>query len=144
MASEACQVDFYLLASASLDASHLACKLALMAWERGHSIDILTANPAEAAALDELMWRYPEGRFLPHERAAGGTGGRAPVRIHERPPPGDADVIINLTTEPLAAPGRCTRLLEIVPYRPAERQASREKFRAYRDQGFEPATHEIS
>lgn len=144
MAAEACQVDFYLLASASLDASHLACKLALMAWERGHSIDIMTANRAEAAALDELMWAYPEGRFLPHERATGDSVSRAPIRIHELPPAGRADVIINLTSEPLEAPGRCTRLLEIVPYRPAEREASREKFRAYRDQGLEPATHEIS
>lgn len=140
--SEACQVDFYLLASAALDPQRLACKLALMAWERGHTIDIVTTDGAEAEALDRLMWACPEGRFLPHERA--GQGARAPIRIHCESAPESGDVVINLTPQALARPQAFRRLLEIVPHRPAEREASRDKFRAYRDRGLAPATHPIS
>ena len=137
-----CQVDFYLLASPEGDAGHLACKLALMALERGHRIDILAADADSARALDELMWRYPEGRFIPHDLADGPTGRQAPVRIHQRAPD-KADVLINLTQQPVDQPQRCRRLLEIVPHRDADRKASRDKFRAYRAQGLEPATHPI-
>jgi DNA polymerase-3 subunit chi len=138
-----CQVDFYLLGSAAMDANSLACRLAAMAWERGHSIDIVTGDEQASRQLDDLMWAYPEGRFLPHERSAAGAT-QAPVRIHLEPPAGRADVVINLTTTPLEQPDRFTRLLEIVPHQPAEREASRNKFRAYRAAGLEPATHEIN
>lgn len=136
------QVDFYLLGSPALDASRLACKLALMAWERGHRVDVV-AGADQAEALDRLMWDFPAGRFLPHARAGADDAAEAPVRIHERAP-GSGDVIINLTPEPLSGPPDCARLLEIVPHDPADREASRKKFRAYRGLGLEPATHDIN
>lgn len=138
-----CQVDFYLLASPDGDAHHLACRLALMGLERGHAIDILAEDEAGVQALDELMWRYPEGRFVPHEREGGPTERQAPVRIR-RAAPERADILINLTRQPLERPQCCERLLEIVPHQPEDREASREKFRAYRALGLKPATHEIT
>ena len=55
----------------------------------------------------------------------------------------DADVVINLCIQPIPEPQRFNRLLEIVPQKPEDRQASRQKFRAYRQLGIEPATHNI-
>lgn len=141
---ETCQVDFYLLGSQAPSAEHLACRLALMAWERGHSIDIVTDGDAAAQALDQLMWQYPAGRFLPHDVSSADRPGQAPVRILATVTPQSADVVINLTTNPIKDPRRFRRLLEIVPHRDAERAASREKFRAYRELGLEPGTHDIN
>lgn len=138
-----CQVDFYLLGSDHQDPRHLACKLALMALERGHRIDIITAGSEEADRMDELLWEFPEQRFIPHDRHGGPTERHAPVRIGTAPPK-SGDVVINLTPEPLTEPQRCRRLLEIVPHRKADREASRSKYRAYTDQGLQPATHEIN
>ena len=138
--SDACQVDFYLLGAPEQDADRLACRLALMAWERGHEIEIVTGSEAEALRLDELMWSSPDGRFLPHDVAPDGA---APVRILAQPPEAAADVVINLTPAPLPRPEQCRRLLEIVPHRPADREASRDKFRAYRALGLHPETHSI-
>ncbi len=138
-----CQIDFYLLGSPTLEAPRLACKLALMAWERGHTIAVVTDSDS-AAALDELMWDYPEGRFLPHECGTAAGDSPAPIIILDSVPQTDADVVINLTAQPLPEPQLFNRLLEIVPHRPAERQASREKFKAYRALGFEPSAHEIN
>ena len=143
--SGACQVDFYLLGSEALDANHLACRLAAMAWERGHVIDIVTADAKAARTLDDLLWAFPEGRFIPHQQAdTDGQPGPAPVRIRQDEPEGSADVVINMTPQPLAQPQGYRRLLEIVPHRPEERAASRDKFRAYRAAGLQPATHEIN
>ncbi len=135
-----CQVDFYLLGSPALDADRLACRLALMAWERGHTVSILARDDQHAGSLDELLWTYPEGRFLPHER---GDGPAAPVRLVTAPPGEDGDVVINLTTTAQAPPLPWNRLLEIVPHREAEREASRTKFRSYRQHGLDPQHHDI-
>ena len=138
---ELCQVDFYLLGSPTLAPERLACRLALMAWERGHSVTIVTGDGAEAAAMDELLWQFPDGRFIPHDR---GDQSAAPVRILERAPSGSADVVINLTSNPLGTPLHFQRLLEIVPHNKADRDASREKFRHYRAAGLNPQAHDIN
>lgn len=139
--SEHCQVDFYLLGSPALEAERLACRLALMAWERGHRITIVSRDEAQSKHLDQLMWKSPEGRFLPHEP---GDQHPAPVRLLCAAPEGEADVVINLTDTPMPLPLAWNRLLEIVPHRTAEREASREKFRHYRAGGLDPRAHDIN
>ena len=101
--SASCQVDFYLLGAATRDAEHLACRLALMAWERGFQVSILTENEDQASTLDSLLWTYPEGRFLPHERVSAGEASAAPIRLLDAIPP-EGDVLINLTREALPLP----------------------------------------
>jgi len=141
--TETCQVDFYVLGDGALTAEQLACRLALMAWEQGHQIAVLTETTDIANKLDELMWDYPTGRFLPHSAEPGDT--RAPVIIgkSDMPIPGDKEVIINLTSTAISEPDRFKRLLEIVPGSPSQRTASRHKFRSYREQGLNPASHAI-
>jgi DNA polymerase-3 subunit chi len=138
-----CQVDFYVLDEGALSAEQLACRLALMAWEQGHRIAVLTETTDLASKLDELMWNYPAGRFLPHSAEPGDT--RAPVIIgnSDMPIPGDSEVVINLTSTAIAEPDRFKRLLEIVPGSSSQRTASRHKFRSYREQGLDPASHPI-
>ncbi len=136
-----CQVDFYLLGSPSLEAERLACKLALMAWERGHRVCVVGRDDTQLETLDRLMWSTPEGRFLPHEI---GDGHPAPVGLVRQPPDDTGDVVINLTETALSPPAGWNRLLEIVPHHPAERAASRDKFRAYRAQGLDPRKHDIN
>lgn len=141
--SSDCQVDFYVLKSPALDARQLACKLALMAWERGHRITVTTASEAEAGELNELMWSSPAGRFLPHELATAGNAPLAPVSIGLLEDLKAGDVVINLCPEPVPEPGRFNRLLEIVPPQGPGLAASRDKFRFYREQGISPQSHDI-
>ncbi len=138
-----CQVDFYVLASASQSAERLACRLAMMAWEQGHRVALRADSDTEVRALDELMWDVPPGRFLPH--ASGEDGADSPVSIGSRETaiPTDRDVIINLAAQPVPEPTRFRRLLEIVPAEAGQRTASREKFRQYREMGLDPVSHTI-
>jgi DNA polymerase-3 subunit chi len=141
--TETCQVDFYVLADPVRSAESLACQLALMAWEQGHRVCVRTEDELEAQRIDELMWDQPPGRFLPHEIGAGAE--ECPVRIETggEDVPGDRDVVINLATSAVPEPARFSRLLEVVPQEGDRRQASRGKYRAYRDQGLDPAHHTI-
>ena len=141
---EPCQVDFYLLGEAAPEAGKLACRLALMAWERNQSVFIVTPSESAGEQLDGLMWQYPEGRFLPHSRAGDKDSDKVPVHIGTLSDLNPADVVINLCPEAVPQPERFSRLLEIVPHAVNERQASRVKYKTYRNSGITPQTHEMN
>ena len=141
---ESCQVDFYLLGESSPGAAKLACRLTLMALERKQKIFIVTTSDASSKQLDELMWQYPEGRFIPNAIAGEQESSKAPVNIGTLSGLSPADVVINLCLEAIPQPERFSRLLEIVPYADDEKEASRAKFRIYRNLNLNPQTHEIN
>ena len=127
----------------------MACRLALMSWERGHHTTVVTDSDTAAGKMDELMWESPGDRFLAHEVNDPNCCSSAPVVITPIDRLKDessnaTDVVINLCDQPIPRPGQFTRLLEIVPQEKEAREACREKYRYYRSQGISPATHEIS
>jgi DNA polymerase-3 subunit chi len=142
--SEPCQVDFYLLGTTSPGAAKLACRLALMALERNQKIFIITATEAEGERLDDLMWQYPPERFVPHARVGEPGSDKAPVNIGTLSGLNPADVVINLCPRAVPEPERFSRVLEIVPAADNEKEASRVKYRIYRNLGLDPQTHEIN
>jgi DNA polymerase-3 subunit chi len=141
---ESCQIDFYLLEESSSGADKLACRLALMAWERKQKTFIITASESSAEQLGELMWKYPEGRFLPHAGPGEQDSGKAPVHIGTLSGLNPTDVVINLCPEAVPQPERFSRVLEIVPCAENERKDSRVKYKTYLKLGLKPRTHEIN
>ena len=142
--TEPCQVDFYLLGESSPGADKLACRLTLMALERKQTIFVVTDTEMSGERLDELMWEYPQGRFIPHARAGDRDAGKAPVTIGRLSGLNQADLVINLGPEAVPQPERFGRVLEIVPCADNEKEASRVKYRNYRNLGISPHTHEIN
>lgn len=142
--TEACQVDFYLLGETAASPTKLACRLALMAWERKQGVFISTDTQADGEQLDQLMWQYPEGRFLPHALSGDAGENPAPIRIGQPTGLKPVDVVINLCPGAVPDPVRFRRVLEIVPFADEERQASRMKYKTYRKFGITPRIHEIS
>ena len=115
-----------------------------MALERKQKIFIITPSDASSEQLDELMWQYPQGRFVPHARVEDQDAAKALINIGGLSYLNPADVVINLCSEAIPQPERFSRLLEIVPYADDEKAASRVKFRIYRNLGLDPQTHEIN
>jgi len=144
MPASQCQVDFYVLQDLQKSVQHLGCQLAMMAWQQGMYSLLLLPDANQARQMDELMWSLPQGRFLPHELIS--QAGTAPVSIGTLADLDNArvEVVINLDSQAVPRPERFRRLLELVPARDAERQASRVKFRAYKDLGLEPNSHTMS
>lgn len=138
------QIDFYLLKDASLSADHLACRLAMMAWERRQQVFIVATSDAHLAKLDELMWQYPPDRFLPHTLATDQNARKAPVTMGLSSDLKAVNVVINLCPEAIPQAARFNRILEIVPFIQEQRDASRAKYKTYLQLGLKPQTHEIT
>ena len=139
------RVDFYLLADAAPGTRlRTACRLAEKAYQQGHRVYMYVPAAADATELDDLLWTFGAGSFVPHEVARSGPAGSAPVLLGtEEPASALNDVLINLRPEVPACHARFARVIEIVSGTEDDKARARERFRAYREQGSEPHTHQL-
>lgn len=138
------RVDFYILQDVDLAAAHrFACRLTAKALAGGQSVHVHLDGPEAAAELDELMWNYPEHRFLPHsvQAADGAVAHGAPVLLGWDVPVNPDGVLINLASDIPTFFGRFPRVAEVVV--DANRAAGRERYRFYRDRGFPLYSHNL-
>ena len=146
------QVDFYLRPETSPDALELfACRLVETVWQRGHRVLVVVASEPAARRLDDLLWTFRDESFVPHRRI--GAGDPAATETVSEPVSepvivttpgmwrGALDVLVNLTASVPEEAARAERIAEIVPAGGAGRDAGRERYREYRDRGFELRTH---
>lgn len=142
------QVDFYILKSDSDDARlQLACKIVEKATELDNHVFVHSASDAEAAKLDELLWSFSQGSFIPHRvvREPLSTPPPEPVLIgvNAPPAPGRWNVLINLAAEVPEFFSRYERVAEVVDADAVRREQSRERYRFYRDRGYKLNTHQV-
>ncbi len=123
----------------------LACRIAEKAHRAGQTVLLWDEDAAELAALDELLWTFADRSFVPHERVAPGSDSEAPVLLTAGPAPQRAiEVLINLSSGIPEAAAHAARVIEIVDSDPARRAAGRARFKAYRERGIEPASHQLA
>lgn len=138
--------SFYVLPVAEPQARlTFACRLAEKAWFMGHRVYLHCADAAQARALDELLWSFRAGAFVPHGLHLDATGAAdSPVLIGIAPEtcPDDA-VLINLADAGPELAARCARVAEIVLQDPDALDASRRRYALYRERGFALAHHHI-
>ena len=143
----ATKVDFYVLGAADARARLLtACRLAEKAWDQGLRVAVRTSSPAEAADLDDLLWTFSDRSFVPHGTwpAEPAFAAATAVLIGTGAlPESHRDVLVNLAGEAPADPTRYGRVCEIVAADEDARRRARVRYRAYRDAGLEPATHNL-
>jgi DNA polymerase-3 subunit chi len=140
------RIDFYVLATADARGRWMtACRLIEKAFHQGHRIYLKTASGEETVILDDLLWTFRQGSFVPHATVANaGDGDETPVLIsHDAPPASMDDVLVNLGAELPAGFERFGRLAEIVDHDEARRQAGRARYKAYKDAGYAPETHRL-
>lgn len=142
------QVDFYILESDSEDARlRLACRIVDKATQQDQHVFINTSSDGEAHKLDELLWTFSQGSFIPHRivQHAVDAPGREPVVIGlNQPPAGDRwDVLINLAADVPDFFSRYERVAEVVGGNAARREQSRDRYRFYRDRGYKLNSHQV-
>jgi DNA polymerase III subunit chi len=140
------RIDFYVVAGSGDRArQHFACRLAEKAYRHNHSVHIEVADPASARVMDEMLWTFRDGSFVPHDLSEpGASEAMAPVTIgmhaaDQRQP----DLVINLTNEIPEQPDSFARIAEIVSSDNNCKARSRQKFAAYREEGHTLETHKI-
>jgi DNA polymerase III subunit chi len=133
-------IDFYTHVA---DRLAVAGKLVAKALAQHGHVRVLTPDSATTDALDRLLWLHPATGFLPHCRVASPLASQTPVWIdHALEHQGPAAVLINLHESPPPFFSRFERLAEIVSVEGAA--AARERFRFYRERGYELRTHNMA
>lgn len=136
------RVDFY---SKVDDKLQFACKLCAKALSQNLRVNVYAPDPALADRFDKLLWTTPATGFIPHCRADDPLAAETPVLIHATEGPLLHDtLLINLDVTWPPFFSRFQRLIEIVGNETADTQAARERFRFYRDRGYELANHDMS
>lgn len=139
------RVDFYILEDDSgAGLNRFACRLVDKAWSRGMRCFINAATPEQANRLDELLWTYRDVSFLPHAIApAPATDKLAAVIGSGAEPECELDLLVNLDATVPTWFSRFERVAELVDNDSERRTAGRERFRFYRDRGYQLESHNI-
>jgi DNA polymerase-3 subunit chi len=140
------RVDFYILDESSAAARlKLACRLAEKAYLAAQTALVWHTDAEELKAFDEMLWTFMDGSFVPHEMlTAGASSDETPVLLSAgTAPPADVDIIINLAPDVPSCLSRTRRIAEIIDGDDARRRAGRARFKAYRDLGIQPASHNV-
>ncbi|MDT8403632.1 DNA polymerase III subunit chi [Sulfuriflexus sp.] len=139
------RVDFYLTRGSDEQQRLLtACRLAEKAYQLGHHVFVYADKPALAKQLDELLWSFRPGSFLPHSMSDAVDAEAHPLVIGDQhPDEASHDVMINLAESVPDCFSRFKRVAEVVGGSENERQVARQRFRFYRDRGYALETHEL-
>ncbi len=143
------RIDFYLLTGdaaggeTAISKDMAVCRLTNKAFLLGHRVYIHTTDAAEAQRLDNLLWTFSAGSFIPHA-ASHDADENMPVIIgQDTPPEAFDDVLISLAPQVPECFSRFQRVAEVVGPGDEDKQLARERFRFYRDRGYELQTHNL-
>jgi DNA polymerase-3 subunit chi len=140
------RVDFYVLAQADERARHLlACKLAEKAWRLDNTVYIHASSREDAERLDQLLWTFRDGSFVPHGLAGRNDGTESSPIIVGADNDGvdPRDLLINLCDEIPGFAEGFPRVAELVTSDESCRLASRKRYATYRAKGHELNTHNL-
>jgi DNA polymerase III subunit chi len=136
------KVDFY---TGSTDKLRTACQLSHKAMQNGMRTIISSPDSPTNDALDKLLWHYPVTAFIPHCRSDAGEAGKMPVVLAQG---GDKfphhDLLISLHHECVPFFSRFERVIEIISNDAEDSRVGRERFKFYRDRGYELRHFDLS
>lgn len=135
------RIDFYTRVE---DRFRFACKLCAKAVASRLRVAVFTSDPEATERFDRLLWTLPPTGFVPHVRADSALAPVTPVLIHHEPAGFLHDeVLLNLSDIQPPFFDRFQRLIEIVSNDEEDIRRARERYRFYRDRGYELTTHDM-
>ncbi|MGC2519000.1 MAG: DNA polymerase III subunit chi [Burkholderiales bacterium] len=136
------RIDFYSNAEPKLQ---VACQLAAKALQQQLRMVIYAPEEAVARDIDRLLWTHQAIGFVPHCLASHALASETPVVIAlddgEVP---HHQVMLNLHSESPSSFSRFERLIEVVSADEDDRRLARDRYRFYRDRGYEIHHHDLT
>lgn len=138
------EVSFYILPSESLQDRYLfACKLIEKAYRSGSFCYVLTDSAEQSRIIDDLLWTFRAGSFIPHQIYTG-----EPPDIEKVILIGSLDapehwqkVLFNLSSRYPDVGPQTERILEILDNSETTKEAGRNRYRRYQQSGMTVTTH---
>ncbi len=140
------RVDFYVLKqSGELNRHTFACRLAEKAYRLKNTVHIHAASSADAKRIDQLLWTFREGSFVPHHIVGLATDERkSAITIgSDDQVVSGSDLLINLGVDIPSFAESFPRVAELVTSDDESKQQSRKRFAEYRSKGHDIETHNI-
>lgn len=141
------RVDFYIL-QGEASREMMACRLCEKAWQQGLPVFVLAQSAGHARQVDDLLWTFNDGGFLPHQLVD-----EKPVIIDDKPvttigwqtPPAGTThpVLINLSETIPEGYTQFDRIAEIVNQEDSVKLAGRKRFAQYRSDNCDLHYHEL-
>jgi DNA polymerase III subunit chi len=139
-------ITFYVLATESIqERDQFACKLIEKAYRSGVFVYVLTDSPEQSQAIDDLLWTFRAGSFIPHQIYTGKLPAVENVILisSSNPPVQWSKSIINLSSQCPPDFQQAERILEILDNSQKTKSLGRSRFRQYQQAGIEIVTHKM-
>jgi DNA polymerase III subunit chi len=157
------EVSFYILPSQSTQERYeFACKLIEKAYRSGCFCYVLTDNAEQSQKIDDLLWTFRAGSFIPHQIYTGELPDIARDGVYAGSSQGASSVfekviligslnvpenwqktVINLSSHCPEEFDKIERILEILDNSEATKELGRNRYRQYQQSGVNITTHKI-
>ena len=136
------RVDFYSNAEPKLQ---VACQLVAKAIQQLLHVVVYAPEETTARSFDKLLWTYQAIGFVPHCQSSHALAAETPVVIARE----DVEmlhhqVMLNLHVDSPPSFSRFDRLIELVGVADDDREFARNRYRFYRDRGYEIRHYDLS
>jgi DNA polymerase-3 subunit chi len=115
------------------------------AWQKRLRVLVYVPETAAADRFDRLLWSQPATGFLPHCGVESSLATESPIvltaNLDQLP---HDESLLNLGDELPPGFSRFVELIEVVSTEELDRQRARDRYRFYRERGYEIATIDIS
>jgi DNA polymerase III subunit chi len=135
------RIEFY---SNVADKQHLLISLIEKALFKHRQVTVLTENLKSATVVSDGLWQLQPASFLPHVMADHANAAKSPIIIAcKQNVAGQMDkviqdeLLINLTEREPQFFSRFTHLIEIVGNDESDKLNARQRYKFYRDRGYE-------
>ena len=140
------EVSFYILPSESTQERYLfACKLIEKAYRSACFCYVLTDNAEQSRQLDDLLWTFRAGSFIPHQIYTGELPDfEKVILIGSLDAPAHwQKTVINLSAHCPEELDKIERILEILDNSAATKELGRNRYRQYQQSGISITTHKM-
>jgi len=140
------EATFYVLQSNSQRARlEFACKLIEKVYNSGQFGYVLTDSDTQSQLIDDLLWTFRAGSFIPHQQYAGELPALDNVFLIGSTPTPQAwqKLVINLSNQTPQNFQRAARILEILDNSEATKEPGRQRWIQYKQAGFDVTKHEL-
>jgi DNA polymerase-3 subunit chi len=140
------EVSFYVLATQDQQQRQdFACKLIEKIYRSGYFPYVLTDSAEQAEQIDNALWTFRAGSFIPHQIYRGEIPAFTGTILigSENIPDGWQKIVVNLSSlyPPTTAPTE--RILEILDNSEECKQAGRQRYRHYQQAELAITTHKM-
>ena len=137
------EVSFYIIQS-DISQAELACRICRKSINTGQTpVLVKFAQQVDLEQFDSLLWQFDPSSFVPHDVVHKvGDDIASPICLSLHTPEQFQGICLNLALHAVE-PARFSRVIEIIENHDTARAAGRLRFKAYREQGIEPVTHQV-